>query len=127
MDLANVVDDRGMLTAFEVEGQVPFDIRRLFYVQHVPPGSVRGQHAQDARQFLACLAGSVDIDVDDGCQQARVRLDHPAKGLCVAPLVWVELTNFSDDAVLLVLASEPYDPALAIRDHARFLEAAAAR
>lgn len=123
VDLAHVVDERGTLTAFEVDGQVPFTVRRLFYLRDVPPGAVRGGHAQDAPQFVMCITGSVEIHVDDGRQRARLRLDDPSKGLSVGPLVWVEVRNFSPDAVVLVVASEFYDPAAVIHDHARFLGA----
>jgi hypothetical protein len=68
------------------------------------------------------VTGGLDVDVDDGRHQARIRLDDPARGLSISPLVWIELTNFSVDAILLVLGSEPFDPATTIRDYDGFLE-----
>jgi hypothetical protein len=122
VDLVSVTDGRGTLTAFEDERLVGFQIRRAFFVHDVPIGSVRGQHASGALEVLVCPSGSVDVDVDDGLERAHLRLDDPARALVLAPMVWVELRNFSPGAILLALASEPFESAVVVRDYATFIE-----
>jgi len=114
-------DARGGLVFMEAEAQVPFAIRRFFFIHHVAPGSGRASHAHRAcRQFLIALAGSVLVDLDDGRARRRERLAKPTQGLYVPPMVWVEVTEFSTDGVLGVLASHPYDEADYIRDRKLF-------
>lgn len=122
-----VHEARGLLTVGEVERQVPFAPRRFFVVSGVPDENIRGEHAHlRLHQFLVCLAGRVVAEVDDGRSRAAVTLDSPRVGLYMPPMTWGAQHHYSPDAVLLVLASDPYDPADYVRDHARFLELAAA-
>ena len=101
---------------------MPFSPQRYFLVFDVPGKEVRGEHAHRAsHQFLVCARGSLNVVVDDGVNTEEVRLDRPDLGLHIPPLVWAVQYKYSADAVLLVLASDPYDPADYIRDYDEFL------
>lgn len=117
-------DLRGRLTAGELPGDaVPFEPRRWFFVYDVPSREVRGEHAHRVcHQFLICVSGQVNVAVDDGSDRGEVALDAPTKGLYVPPRVWASQYRYDDDAVLLVLASHPYDPDDYIRQYDIFLK-----
>lgn len=115
-------DLRGMLAVAEVEAHVPFAPQRVFVVTEVPGKEVRGEHAhRQCQQFLVCVRGSLSVIVDDGSARQEVALDGPALGLYLPPLVWSVQYRFSADATLVVLASDPYDPADYVRDYEEFL------
>lgn len=120
-------DLRGRLTAGELPGEgVPFEPRRWFLVYGVPSREVRGEHAhRQCHQFLICVSGSVKIVVDDGRDRAEVLLASPSDGLYVPPMVWATQFGYTPESVLLVLASDPYDPEDYIREYERFREAVA--
>lgn len=122
---AEFEDLRGSLTAGEMPGDaVPFTPHRWFLVYDVPGREVRGEHAHWAcHQFLVCVSGRVSVAVDDGTNRAEVLLDSPAIGVYVPPLVWASEYRYEDDAVLLVLASHPYDADDYIREYDAFLAA----
>lgn len=118
-------DMRGNLTAAEVGKGLPFVPRRYFMVYDVPNGRVRGEHAHRAlKQFLVCLRGECSIIVDDGRRREEIVLDTPQLGLYVPPMVWAVQYNYSPDAMLLVLASAPYEARDYIRDYDEFLRLA---
>lgn len=118
------VDLRGTLSAGEFPVHLPFVPRRYFLVFEVPGKDVRGEHAHRAcHQFLVCARGSVSVVVDDGSHTEEILLDRPDLGLYLPPLVWAVQYKYSADALLLVLASDPYDPADYIRDYDEFLAA----
>jgi dTDP-4-dehydrorhamnose 3,5-epimerase-like enzyme len=124
--LTSARDERGSLVALEL-GDCPFAPERIFAVYDVPSESVRGAHAHRAcEQFLVCVAGSVKCLVDDGEAQAEVDLEEPSIGLHIPPMVWATQWRYTKDAVLLVLASRPYDAADYIRSYDEFLELASA-
>ena len=121
--LPQVDDLRGNLSFAEIGRQVPFEVKRYFLVYGVASKHIRGEHAHsDLEQFLVCVHGRCHVVADDGENRQEFVLDSPAVGLHVAPMVWATQYKYSDDAVLLVLASAWYDPASYIRDYARFLE-----
>jgi len=122
---AEFSDLRGSLTAGELPRKdVPFTPRRWFLVYKVPNREVRGEHAhRNCHQFLVCVCGSMTVAVDDGADRAEVMLDTPTLGLYVPPLIWASQFRYSQDAVLLVLASDPYDASDYIRDYDAFLHA----
>ncbi|HEY3180344.1 MAG TPA: WxcM-like domain-containing protein [Casimicrobiaceae bacterium] len=127
-DLPLVHDLRGNLTAGEVPSDVPFRPSRYFLVHDVPTGETRGSHAhRQCEQFLVCVTGSCAVVVDDGMHRLEVALDRPNRGLYVPPMVWATQYKYTRDAVLLVLASHPYDPADYIRDYEEFLAAVGKR
>ena len=120
--LTNARDLRGSLMATEFSG-LPFAPRRLFTVYEVPSESVRGAHAhRECSQFLVCLAGGVSSLVDDGSAREEIHLASPEVGLHIPPMIWGTQWRYTRDAVLLVLASHPYDAADYIRDYEEFLE-----
>jgi len=115
------VDLRGSLAAGEVPAHLPFAPQRYFLVYDVPGKEVRGEHAhRRCRQFLVCARGSLSVVVDDGQASEEVVLDSPAIGLYLPPMVWAVQYKYSSDALLMVLASDPYDPNDYIRDYDEF-------
>lgn len=116
-------DDRGQLVALEEFKDIPFKIKRIYYIYNTAKGVTRGFHAhKNLEQILVCINGSCKIRLDDGKEKKIVPLDKPYEGLYVANNIWREMFDFSPDAVLLVLASELYDPRDYIRDYEEFLK-----
>jgi dTDP-4-dehydrorhamnose 3,5-epimerase-like enzyme len=115
-------DNRGMLVALEQDGNVPFVIRRVYYIFATRHDVRRGQHAhRHLNQLAVAVRGSVTFLLDDGSGAAEVVLDDPAQGLLLGSMVWRELYDFSDDCVLMVLADHLYDPDDYITSYADFL------
>ncbi|WP_285406565.1 FdtA/QdtA family cupin domain-containing protein [Luteibacter sp. ME-Dv--P-043b] len=115
-------DHRGMLVALEQERDVPFEIRRVYYLFATKGGVHRGRHAhRHLNQLAIAVCGSVSFLLDDGTGPARVTLDDPAHGLLLGSMVWRELYDFSDDCVLMVLADQYYDVDDYIVDYDTFL------
>ena len=116
-------DERGKLIPLEADGEeVPFDVKRVYYIFDTTPGTVRGKHAhRRLSQALVCVSGACTIvcELPDGTRSEH-RLDWPTKGLVIEGVVWREMKDFSKDAVLMVLASEHYDPTDYIRDYGEF-------
>lgn len=121
IQLPQVSDSRGSL-GFAQEGrEIPFPVKRLFYLYAVPPGASRGSHAhREQHQLLVMLSGSCEVLVDDGSVRRSLVLDSPSVALHVPPLIWLELSSFSAAAVCAVLASGVFDEADYIRDYAEF-------
>ena len=116
-------DDRGQLVAIEAQLDIPFEVRRVYYIYDTLAGVRRGFHAhQDLEQILVCVHGSCKIHLDNGYETAEVVLDKPYEGLYISNDMWREMYDFSPDAVLLVLASRHYDEADYIRDYDVFLK-----
>ena len=114
-------DDRGSLIALENSKNIPFDIKRIYYIFGTKTNVVRGHHAhKELRQVLVCVSGSVDIKCEYKDKVETYNLDSPKKAIAIEGLVWREMLNFSDDAVLLVLADEFYDEKDYIRDYKSF-------
>jgi UDP-2-acetamido-3-amino-2,3-dideoxy-glucuronate N-acetyltransferase len=121
--LNSAVDLRGSLAAGEFTRDIPFAPKRYFVVYDVPSSKVRGEHAhRTCKQFLICVKGSVSVVVDDGARREEFTLDHPEFGLYLPPMVYGIQYRYSGDAVLLVFASEHYDPKDYIRDYDTFLK-----
>jgi UDP-2-acetamido-3-amino-2,3-dideoxy-glucuronate N-acetyltransferase len=122
--MPRAVDLRGSLTAGESPHQLPFVPHRYFLVFDVPGKEVRGEHAhRRCHQFLVAAHGSVTVMADDGQASEEFVLDGPDLGLYLPPMVWAAQYRYSADAVLLVLASDPYDAGDYIRDYDEFLAA----
>ena len=116
-------DDRGQLVAIEEGIDLPFDVRRVYYIYDTLPGVRRGFHAHlKLEQILICVSGSCKIHLDNGYDTAEVTLDKPNEGLYIANNMWREMYDFSEGAVLLVLASEYYDEADYIRNYDEFIK-----
>lgn len=115
--LAEHRDARGGLAVAELGDGLPFAPTRVFAVHGVPPGARRGEHAnRTVHELLIAVSGSVTVDVDDTRERATFVLDEPALALHLPPLVWSVQRDFSPGSVLVVLASDPWDPGDAIRD-----------
>ena len=124
IDFALRGDERGSLVALEAGNDVPFEIRRVYYVFGTKDGVARGFHAHRQLQQLAVVvSGACDMVLDDGEKRVTLRLDSPDAGITLPPMVWHEMANFTPDCVLLVLAEDLYDEADYIRDYDRFLAA----
>lgn len=122
IDIRRYSDNRGYLSVIEGGLDIPFDIKRIYYLYMVPEVA-RGAHAhKELQQLLIATSGSADVIMDDGVNKKIFHLDKPWKGLLIAPGLWRDLENFSQDAVLLCLASEKYDETDYIRDYDEFLE-----
>lgn len=122
----HVADLRGDLCAAELEREIPFVPRRYFLVYGVPSEKTRGEHAHyRCHQLLTCVRGSCAVVVDDGATRREIRLDSPELGIYLPPLTWATQYKYSHDAVLLVFASDPYDPDDYIRNYDRYLETVA--
>lgn len=102
-------DHNGKLVALEENNSIPFEIKRVYYVWDSEYEVVRGKHAhKDLQQVIVCLRGSCDFTLDDGAEKITIHLDDPAKGLYLNNDIWREFTHFSNDCLIMVLASQPY-------------------
>ena len=120
VELPNVDDDRGSLTSIEAGRQVPFEIRRVFYVYNVR--GERGGHAhRSTRQLLIPVAGRFCVELADGRTSAKYAMNDPHRGLYVPALTWIRLSSFTPDAVCLVLADSLYGEVEYIRDWEAFV------
>ncbi|HZS30104.1 MAG TPA: FdtA/QdtA family cupin domain-containing protein [Gaiellaceae bacterium] len=122
IDLPRIPDRRGSLTVIEGEEHIPFPIRRAYWIYEVPGGEERAGHAyRTLHEFIVALSGSFDVLLDDGHETRTVRLNRSYFGLHVRPGVWRTLTDFSTNAVALVLASSPFSEDDYLRDRDAFL------
>lgn len=123
IDLPVLGDDRGSLVAIEASDTIPFEVQRVYYIFNTKSGVARGFHAHHQLQQLAvCVSGKCRMVLDDGQTKEEAWLDSPNKGLLIGDMIWREMNDFSDDCVLLVLASEHYDESDYIRDYDEFLK-----
>ena len=121
--LPHVHDMRGNLSFGEIGNQIPFEVKRYFLVYSVASKEIRGEHAhRSLHQFLICVHGRCHVVADDGTNRQEFVLDSPTIGLHLPPMVWGIQYKYTEDAVMLVLASDKYDPASYIRDYSEFLE-----
>ncbi|NVO06140.1 MAG: WxcM-like domain-containing protein [Rhodoferax sp.] len=119
---ALIPDMRGALAVYDFEKHIPFAPKRSFIVFDVPSREVRGEHAHHrCHQFLVCIRGSCAVVADDGREKVEVDLDSPSIGVYLPPLTWGVQYKYSADAMLLVFASDHYDPADYIRNYSEFL------
>ncbi|MCQ4054004.1 MULTISPECIES: FdtA/QdtA family cupin domain-containing protein [Aeromonas] len=125
IDFAALGDERGALVALEANRQIPFDIKRVYYIYGTVQGVARGFHAHKAlKQVAIAVRGSCRFVLDDGNERVEVLLDNPAQGLLIESFMWREMHDFSADCVLMVLADQLYDESDYIRDYDYFLSVA---
>lgn len=116
-------DWRGQLVALEENKNIPFSVKRVYFMYDTLAGVVRGKHAhRQLQQILFCVAGACTISLDNGVEKVEIRLNQPSRGLLIGPGIWREMYDFTENAVLMVLASEYYDESDYIRNYEEFLE-----
>lgn len=122
IELPKISNRAGNITPVQAQKEIPFEIKRVYYLYDVPGGETRGGHAhKDLYQLIVAASGSFDVILDDGNKKKTVSLNRPNFGLIVTPYIWRELVNFSSGAVLLVLASLNYSEDDYIRSYEDFL------
>ena len=118
-------DSQGWLIALEEGRQVPFTVKRVYFIYGTNSGVTRGKHAhKKLRQLAICIHGSCRFLMDDGVSKQQIVLDQKTQGLIIEPMVWHEMDDFSHDCVLLVLASDLYEESDYIRSRSAFDSAA---
>lgn len=116
-------DRKGNITVVENDRDVPFEVRRTYYLYDVPGGESRGAHAhRELSQLIIAVSGSFSVTLDDGKIKRTFILNRPYLGLYVVPGIWRTLDDFSSGAVCLVLASHPYDTEDYIRGYEEFVK-----
>ena|SRR2546427_5119852 len=124
IELPRINDPRGNLTFIEASRNVPFDIKRIYYLYDVPGGASRAGHGhRKLEQLIIAMSGSFDVTLDDGTNTERFHLNRSYNGLYIPPMMWREIDNFSSGSVCMVLASDYYDESDYFRRHEDFLEA----
>lgn len=122
IDFSPLGDERGSLIALESNKSIPFNIKRVYYIFDTQKSVSRGFHAhKQLEQIAVCVTGSCRMILDNGKQRESIWLDSAKKGVWIKEMIWREMHDFSDDCVLLVLASEFYDESDYIRDYDEFL------
>ena len=123
VELPQLINRSGNITPVVSSGEIPFDIKRVYYLYDVPGGESRGGHGhKELQQLIVAASGSFDVVLDDGRIKKTVSLNRPNYGLLIRPGIWRELTNFSSGSVLLVLASLQYSEDDYLRSYNEFLE-----
>ena len=123
IELPIVHNESGNISVLENQGNIPFDIKRIYYLYDVPGGAERGGHAHKAlHQLIIAMSGSFDVVLDDGYKRKRFHLNRSYFGLYVCPMIWRELDNFSSGSVCMVLASNLYDEDDYYRDYSDYIK-----
>jgi hypothetical protein len=121
--LPKIKNRAGNITPLHNNVEIPFKIKRVFYLYDIPGGESRGAHAhKECHQFLIAASGSYEVLLNDGRTQRLIQLNRPYLGLHVPPMIWASEINFSSGSICLVLASEEYNAKDYIRDYAKFRE-----
>jgi len=121
--LPKVGDRNGHITAINSNLELPFALKRVFYLYDIPGGESRGAHAhKKCHQFLVAASGAFEVLLDDGKIKRQVMLNRPDLGLHIPPGIWASELNFSSGSICLVLASHPYDESDYIREYDEFLK-----
>ena len=119
--LPKILDSRGNLSFFENSNQIPFDIKRTYWIYDVPGGAIRGSHAfKESYEFIIALSGSFDVFLNDGEKEVKYSLNRSYYGLYVQNMLWRRLENFSTNSFALITSSIPYDGNDYIRDFEEF-------
>jgi len=121
IELPKILDERGNLSFFENSNQIPFDIKRTYWIYDVPGGELRGSHAfKKSHEFIIALSGSFDIVLHDGNKEKKYSLNRSYHGLYVPNLLWRRLENFSTNSLSLIVSSISYAEDDYIRDFEEF-------
>lgn len=123
LEFPDLGDERGKLVVVEGEKQIPFAINRVFYIYDSDDTVIRGQHANRISEFvLINVSGKSKVRIDDGKEECIVELNRPGMGLYLSAMLWKDMYDFSEDSVLLVLASTHYDGEEYIRNYDDYLK-----
>ena len=123
IELPKIHNRAGNITAINELVDIPFKIKRVYYLYDVPGGEERGGHAhRNLHQLIVAASGSFDVVLDDGFEKKTIQLNRPYNGLIIVPGIWRELSNFSSGSICLVLASEVYKVNDYIREYSLFKE-----
>jgi len=121
IDLPKILDERGNLSFFENKNQIPFDIKRTYWIYDVPGGDARGSHAfKESHELIVALSGSFDVVLHDGKKEVKYNLNRSYFGLYVPNMVWRRLENFSTNSLALIVSNIGYDVTDYIRDFDEF-------
>lgn len=122
IQLPKIKNKAGNITFIENNSEIPFCVKRIFYLYDIPGGESRGAHAhKECHQFIVAASGSFEVQLDDGKVKKTVMLNQPYKGLHIPPGIWASEINFSSGSICLVLASHMYDEGDYIRDYNTFI------
>lgn len=125
LDLEIMGDERGSLISLEAKKNIPFEIKRVYYIFGTKEGVIRGKHAhKNLKQVVICTSGSCKFLLNDGKNKEIIELSKPNVGLYLDNLIWREMFDFSPNCVLMVIASEYYEPKEYIKDYNEFLKEA---
>lgn len=123
IEFSDLGDERGKLVVIEGGKGIPFEIQRVFYIYGSDATVVRGEHANRESEFvLINVAGTSKVRITDGDEEIIVELNKPMMGVYIPKMIWKDMYDFSEDSVLLVLASTHYDGKEYIRDYTEYLE-----
>lgn len=121
LQFPKIANRAGNITPVTNSVEIPFDVKRIFYIYDIPGGESRGAHAhRECHQLLIAASGSFEVLLDDGKIQRIVQLNRPYQGLHIPPMIWASEINFSSGAICLVLASHKYEAGDYIRDYGIF-------
>lgn len=123
IELPQIKDRRGSISPINTSVEIPFDVKRLFYIYDIPGGEDRGAHAhKECHQFIVAVSGSFEVEIIDGMNKKTVSLNRPYFGLHIPPGIWAAEKCFSGGAICLVLTSHEYDENDYIRSYNSFLK-----
>ncbi|MFV5702404.1 sugar 3,4-ketoisomerase [Flavobacterium sp. XS2P12] len=123
LHLKQIGDRNGHITSINNNVEIPFSVKRVFYLYDIPGGESRGAHAhKECHQFLVATSGSFEVLLDDGLTKRQVLLNRPDLGLHIPPGIWASEINFSSGSICLVLASQEYDENDYLREYQNFIE-----
>lgn len=122
VQLPKIPDERGNLSFFENEKQIPFSIARAYWIYDVPGGEIRGGHGyKELQEVIIALSGSFDVILNDGKEEVKFTLNRSYSGLYVPKLIWRQLENFSTNSLALIVADHPYNIDDYVRNYDEFL------
>jgi dTDP-4-dehydrorhamnose 3,5-epimerase-like enzyme len=123
INLPQIKDRRGSISPVNSGIEIPFEVKRVFYIYDIPGGEDRGAHAhKECHQFLVAVSGSFEVEIDDGTNRKTVVLNRPYFGLHVPPGIWAAEQSFSGGAICLVLTSHEYNASDYIRSYNSYLD-----
>ncbi|WP_313154715.1 sugar 3,4-ketoisomerase [Sphingobacterium multivorum] len=121
INLPKILDKRGNLSFFENSNQIPFEIRRTYWIYDVPGGETRGSHAfKEQQEFIVALSGSFDVVLNDGQEEKTISLNRSYYGLYIPKMYWRKLENFSTNSLALIVSDKTFDTQDYIRDFEEF-------